>query len=192
AHASHPTPSATHCEAVAALAQALPRDVEPQAFVALTQSLPALLATAWRHLVRDWQSWTDATRTPLTTARVDELLRVGSPVEVLFRTATRDTEVAGTRLPAGAIVAVGIGAAHRDRDAHGAVLTFGRGRHGCPGAGLIRSLLRVATTTLLEAFPQAEPAAGAAYGGGFALRYVTNLPVSVGRPRALTTTCTGR
>jgi len=90
---------------------------------------------------------------------VDEALRYDSPIQLLFRTATRDVELAGTRIPAGAYVAPMLGSANRDerqfedpdhfdplRDPK-THLGFGFGRHFCLGS----SLARLETAAALEA-----------------------------------------
>jgi cytochrome P450 len=81
---------------------------------------------------------------------VEETLRFDPPIQLLFRTAQRDTEIAGVRIPKGAVIAPLIGAANRDerrfpdgdrfdvtRDATGH-LAFGFGTHFCLGASLAR------------------------------------------------------
>ena len=50
----------------------------------------------------------------LVPALVEEALRYDSPVQVVFRTATRDIELRGVRIPAGAFVAAFLGSANRD------------------------------------------------------------------------------
>lgn len=82
---------------------------------------------------------------------VEEVLRWESPVQFLMRQATRDVDISGTSIPAGALVMVGYGAANRDaekfgcphhfdlaRKGVGAHLAFGSGPHFCPGALLAR------------------------------------------------------
>jgi cytochrome P450 len=81
---------------------------------------------------------------------LEESLRHDSPVQMLMRYVTRDVEIGGTVLPAGAIVALLIGSANRDESVfqdpdrfipsrggrpH---LAFGLGPHLCVGAKLSR------------------------------------------------------
>jgi cytochrome P450 len=87
---------------------------------------------------------------------------------MVFRTATRDVEVAGGTLPAGANVAVLIGSANRDerrfedpdrfdieREPRGH-LAFGFGEHFCLGSALARLEARVALEALLPELAYVE------------------------------------
>ncbi len=96
----------------------------------------------------------------LATPTVEETLRFDAPVQVVFRTATRDVELAGTRIAKGAYVAPLLGSANRDaarfpdpdrfdlaRNPVGHV-GFGFGQHFCLGASLARLEARVALEAL--------------------------------------------
>lgn len=95
----------------------------------------------------------------------EELFRWISPVATSTRQATTDVEVAGTRIPAGALVAAVISSANRDerRWTHpdrydidrkeGPHLAFSTGPHVCLGAWLGRSTVRVAVQRLFERLP---------------------------------------
>ncbi len=97
----------------------------------------------------------------LVPALVEEGLRYDSPVQVVFRNATRDSELHGVRIPKGAFVAVFLGSANRDerrfpdpdrldvrRNPQG-FPAFGFGVHFCLGASLARLETRVALEALL-------------------------------------------
>lgn len=102
----------------------------------------------------------------LLPAAVEEVLRHDGPLgRATLRVATEDITVAGTRIPAGAVVSVGLAAANRDgsrfdhadrlditRPDH-RHLAFGHGVHFCLGAPLARMQGAVAIGTLLRRFP---------------------------------------
>ncbi|HVB27302.1 MAG TPA: cytochrome P450 [Mycobacteriales bacterium] len=102
---------------------------------------------------------------------VEEMLRIESPTQALPRTATRDSELHGTPIPAGARVMLLFGAAnldereftdpetfdiHRQPTRH---LAFGHGIHYCLGAMLARLESRVVFEELLPRVGSYELAA---------------------------------
>lgn len=104
----------------------------------------------------------DLTRIP---AFVEEVLRLTSTLQGLFRRTTRDVEVAGVVIPRGAVVMLRWAAANRDerkfadpdslnlsRKAANTHLAFGMGIHYCLGNLLARAELRTVFTTLLTRF----------------------------------------
>jgi cytochrome P450 len=104
---------------------------------------------------------------------VEEGLRYDSPVQVVFRTTTQDTELRGVRIPKGDFVAVFLGSANRDerrfaspdrldldRDLQG-FPGFGFGKHFCLGASLARLETRVAFEALVPELVRMERAEGA-------------------------------
>ena len=106
----------------------------------------------------------------LVPAAIEETLRYDPPIQILFRRATRDVEIAGTRIPEGAYVAPLLGSANRDerqfpdpdvfdlgRSAQGHV-GFGFGKHFCLGASLARMEARTALEALAPVLPRLEPA----------------------------------
>ncbi len=103
---------------------------------------------------------------------VEEALRYDSPIQMVFRNATCDTEVAGTKIPKGAVVAVLIGSANRDerrfsdpdvfdldRNTQGH-LAFGFGQHFCLGSSLARLEARIALEGLVRELPRLERKGG--------------------------------
>ncbi|MFC5719212.1 cytochrome P450 [Streptomyces gamaensis] len=98
---------------------------------------------------------------------VEEVLRHDGPVEnATFRYTTEPVTVAGTTIPEGRIVLVGLASADRDpgrwpeadrfdihRDTRGH-LAFGHGIHYCLGAPLARLEARIALRALLERCPR--------------------------------------
>ncbi|GGL61378.1 hypothetical protein GCM10010129_01170 [Streptomyces fumigatiscleroticus] len=108
----------------------------------------------------------------LIPAAVEEALRLWTPVDHGTRVTTRDTEIAGERVPAGSRVVLLTGAANRDparfpdpdtfrldRAGHAPVrhLTFGQGIHFCIGAHMAR-IEFAAVLRELAGHPDYEPA----------------------------------
>lgn len=97
----------------------------------------------------------------LLPAAVDEFLRFEAPVQGFARTVTRDVEIGGCPIPAGATVFLLWGSANRDPEAFDRPdemvldrrpnrhLTFGVGGHRCLGAHLARVEMRVVLTEAL-------------------------------------------
>lgn len=104
-------------------------------------------------------------RPELIPAAWAESLRRDPPAPVVLRRAVRPVVVAGTALPAGAVVACLVGAANRDparfadpdrydiRRADPGRLAFGAGRHACPGAELAARTAGYGLHALLDALP---------------------------------------
>lgn len=105
---------------------------------------------------------------------IEETLRWESPVQYVFRRATRDVELHGVEVPVDSWVTLVIGAANRDPERFGADadrfdpsrpatghIAFGFGPHFCIGAALARSETRFA---LQAALPRVA-AAGSVDGG---------------------------
>jgi cytochrome P450 len=101
---------------------------------------------------------------------IEELLRLESPAQGLFRVTTRVIELGGAVLPEGARVMAHFASANRDacvfaepdayrpeRDDIGAHLAFGKGIHFCIGAPLGRLELRIALPMLLRRLPGLRP-----------------------------------
>jgi cytochrome P450 len=96
---------------------------------------------------------------------IEEILRFEAPVQWLGRTTTRETELAGTKMPAGARVALLWGSANRDERVinHPDELVlsrepvrhfaFGQGIHMCIGAPLARLEGRVVLEEFLRRVP---------------------------------------
>jgi cytochrome P450 len=99
---------------------------------------------------------------------VDEANRLTSPIQFAFREATEDTEIAGTPIPKGAIIALHMAAANRDPRRFddpdrflidrppGRNLAFGHGIHFCLGAHLAGQEVRSAIGGLLPHLDRLE------------------------------------
>jgi cytochrome P450 len=96
---------------------------------------------------------------------IEEVLRLESPAQGLYRVVTKEVEMHGVKLAAGSVLHLRIGAANRDErkfscPAHvelerknaGAHLAFGSGLHHCVGAPLARRELNWAFATLIDRF----------------------------------------
>jgi cytochrome P450 len=122
----------------------------------------------------------------------EESLRWEPPVTVILRQATRDAELAGVTVGAGADVALLLGAANRDEGRYvdpdrydmfrpaRQHLGFGFGVHVCLGMHLARMESRIALNTLFDRLgPFAlDPAAPAPHIEGLAFRSPLALPVT--------------
>lgn len=104
----------------------------------------------------------------LWPSAIEEMLRIEAPTQALPRTATRDVELHGVRIPAGSRVMLVWGAAnHDDREfpdperfdvmrraqRHA---SFGHGVHFCMGSGLARLEARLAFAEWFQRFPDCE------------------------------------
>ncbi|MGH7963010.1 MAG: cytochrome P450 [Candidatus Binatia bacterium] len=96
---------------------------------------------------------------------LEETLRYDGPIQTLFRQATQEVELSGTRIPAGSVVLLLVGSANHDErkfpeperfdimrntDGH---IGFGFGIHFCLGAQLARLQAKTALEALLRRFP---------------------------------------
>lgn len=102
----------------------------------------------------------------LVPALIEEGLRFDTPVQVVFRTTTEDTEIRGVRIPKGEFVAAYLGSANRDerrfadpdrldvlRNPQG-FPGFGFGKHFCLGASLARLETRLVLEALVPEIPK--------------------------------------
>jgi len=125
---------------------------------------------------------------------IEEGLRWEAPLLSIMRTATRDTEVEGVAIPAGAAIGVHLGAANRDPArwpdpdrfdvfrAQKPHLAFAVGPHVCMGMHLARMETRVLLETLFDRLPglRLDPAAEDVHVSGLLFRSPQTLPVVFG------------
>ncbi|MDH6574453.1 cytochrome P450 [Kitasatospora sp. MAP5-34] len=129
----------------------------------VTNQISTMLMTLLRHPDQLARLRDEPTLLPQA---VEELLRYDGAFELTtWRFFAEDSQLHGTRIPAGDSVIVSLDAANRDErqfpDADtldferspNAHLSFGRGIHFCPGAALARAELQVALGTLLARLP---------------------------------------
>ncbi len=125
---------------------------------------------------------------------VEETLRLSTPTQGMFRLATRDTELGGVPIPAGARLVVTFSAANRDatvfeqpdvfdpgRDRVRDHLAFGKGIHYCLGAGLSRLEARIALEELTKRIGSFRLAGSNTfeYHPSFLLRGLTRLEIEL-------------
>ncbi len=100
---------------------------------------------------------------------IEEMVRWQSPTQTIFRTTTEPTEIGGTRIPAGSVIALGVGAANRDprvfphpdemdldRDLSNH-LGFGSGAHYCIGAPFSRLEVEKLLQAMLDRYDHIDP-----------------------------------
>ena len=105
---------------------------------------------------------------------VEEVLRLSSPTQNMWRVVTRDTELAGVELPKGSMAMLRFGSANRDaakfpdpdrfdvhRENAAEHVAFGHGIHFCIGAILARKEMEIAFRQLLERLEDLRLAPGA-------------------------------
>jgi len=130
----------------------------------------------------------------LYTKLPEEVLRIESPVQGLFRMTMEDVEIGGTTLPKGTLCQVRFGSANHDdsrfecpedfdieRKAVGKHLAFGSGIHLCIGMMLARREMTVglrAINTRLKNLKLAVPEEELTHVPSVAMRGYTSLPVS--------------
>jgi cytochrome P450 len=136
-------------------------------FVALSQTLPRLLASAWLALVRHPGEFARLRARPeLMTGAIEELLRYAGIVRRVFRRATANVDLGGVRIAEGELAVLALASANRDPGqfpdpdrldlarpvtSH---VALGTGRNSCVGAMLIRMSAAVATGALAGNFAE--------------------------------------
>jgi cytochrome P450 len=150
-----------------------------------------LLGSAVFHGLRHPSQWSAVRRDPaLVPALLEETLRFDSPVQLVMRLVTEDTEIGGGKIPAGARIFVLLGSANRDPaqfpdadrfDIHRRAtghLGFGLGTHFCLGASLARLQARLAVEALLTRLPDlALVSESVEHHGSFLVRGPRSLPL---------------
>jgi cytochrome P450 len=168
-------------------------------FAFLRMLLPAGIETTYRSLgnllfalLMHPDQLGEIVRSPeLRASAIEEGLRWESPVVVLLRRSVRDTQIAGTDIPAGRGLNVFLGSANRDErrytepdrfDVHRAPaphVSFGSGPHMCLGMHLARMETRIALDAILDRLPELrlDPDAPHPRIVGSAFRSPDSLPV---------------
>lgn len=127
----------------------------------------------------------------LLSGVIEETLRWETSVTQVSRVTTRDTEISGCPVPAGAAISVLVASANHDEDRYPNPeqfvldrpaqnhITFGTGQHQCLGMHLARMELRVGLEVILTRLPnlRLDPDAKRPEIAGFAFRGPDTLPV---------------
>ena len=167
-----------------------PRPLRDSGFVALSHTLPSLLANALYSLLRYPQQWALLHVQPeLVEQAIEELMRYAGLTRLVLRRATQDLTLGGAAIREGDRLILRIVAANRDpaRFSHaselnvqrseGAHLALGYGAHACVGAGLIRMAAIAMLRPLVESFASATLAGPVDWRGGSGFRSPTQLRV---------------
>jgi cytochrome P450 len=128
----------------------------------------------------------------LIPAAIEESLRFDSPVQILNRWTTKETDLGGHTLPAGANVAVAYAAGNRDPSVfadpdtfiadrpENRHLAFGLGIHFCLGAPLARMETAVVLEEMLDRYPSISRTAPATFQqAARVIRGLVALPVTL-------------
>ena len=136
-------------------------------FVGGSETTTNALAAGMKLLIENKDVWHQLKNDPDRHMKtfIEEILRLESPVQSLFRFCAIDTDVGGMPIPAGAMVNVRFAAANRDERAFdrpekldlerpraGAHMAFGSGTHHCLGAPLARRELTWGFTAVVDRF----------------------------------------
>ena len=128
----------------------------------------------------------------LINTAIEEMLRYEGPIQLNNRRLTAPLSIGEARLPEGAFVTLGIGAANRDprqfADAErfdvarkpNRHVAFGHGDHACAGMNVARMEARVAFSRLLSRFRRLEPAGTPERDRRIRFRGFRKLPLRVG------------
>ena len=95
--------------------EAAPLPMAEPTFVALSQALPHLLASAWLALVRHPAEFARLRACPdLAAGAIEELLRYSGIVRRVFRRATANVDLGGVNIAQGDLVVLNLASANRD------------------------------------------------------------------------------
>jgi cytochrome P450 len=142
--------------------------------------------TDWPEQRRRWMDDLDG----LTATAVEEIIRWATPTIHFRRTATRDVEIAGTKIRAGDKVVMWYLSANRDEDVFSGPFRFdiartpnphvgfgGGGIHFCLGASLARLELKVILRELLTRLPDIRLCGEAEMLRSCVIRGIKRMPV---------------
>jgi cytochrome P450 len=155
----------THVDGVGLTVEEIRSNLKVMIVGGLQAVSDALCTVLWALLLHPDQAGRVRQSSQLVGPAVEEALRWHSPVGTSTRQTTRETELAGVSLPAGALIAAVLASANRDPrywqdpdrfdidSHHRPHLAFAAGPHVCVGALLARMEARTAARILLERLP---------------------------------------
>src|SRR5690348_4285254 len=166
-------------------------------FVAISQTLPRLLANIWTGLLRH-PAEVERLRTEphLLAGAVEELLRYGGIVRRVWRQALADVEIGGARIASGERLLLMLASANRDPeqfpDPDRLVVTrrvdgqvaLGMGRNSCIGNLVIRMAVATTTGALLANSGDIDPCGTPEYRVGSGYSFPLSVPVRLRRERS--------
>jgi len=173
-----------------------------QLLVAGNETTTALLASAAIEL-SDKPELRNAIRNDRNALRavVEELLRLSSPAQGMFRIVRRDVTVADTLIPEGATAILMYGSGNRDAERFECPddfrvdreskqhLAFGHGLHFCIGARLSRLEAEIALRQLCQRMDEMWLTAAPTYKPSFVLSGPLTVPLAFKRAERSTTDC---
>ena len=156
-----------------------PETLRSSGFVALTQTMPALLGNTWFALLQHPDEWLRLHLHPEWMEQaIEELMRYSGFTRILARMAVADTCVNGTQIQKDQRIVLRLIAANRDPESFScpndidlnrrgaAHLSFGTGPHACVAAGLLRMIAVTISAPLLTQFATAQLASNVDWKGG--------------------------
>lgn len=154
-------------------------------------TIAGISSTLWL-LSRHPDQWAEVRRDPSTVPGAFlEGLRLEAPVQSFARVATRDVELDGVTIPAGATVVLSYGSAGRDERRYADpdsfqvrrhpsdTVAFGFGVHNCPGRALATMEAQALFSALAERVETIEPAGEPTRHPNSITRGLESLPVRV-------------
>lgn len=157
------------------------------------ETTTTLISNTVRVLLGHRSAWEGVVAEPsLIPGAIDETLRYSGSIVAWRRKATRDAEIGGVAIPAGAGILLVMGSANRDaevfadpdafdihRDNARAHLSFGFGIHYCLGNQLAKLQDKIVIEELVAAAPSLRLAGGEiGFGSNLSFRAPTSVPVT--------------
>ena len=157
-------------------------------FVGLSTSLPLLIGNIMLTLLSDPKQKLNYLKTK--KAAINELIRFASPVQVIYRLTLKDARIGNHQFKRGDRIALIITHSNRDTTSFRnpdkldlernavAHLSFGKGKHACLGAPIIRKAIEIIPHYIFSQFPIMKyNIANLKWGGSPTIQGINSLPV---------------